>query len=105
MTLDQVIKELQLHIENPDLNELIKDKMTEAWRIGMRNETDNWLPLYKKMEFTMQKISKEERNKIIDSHVWVEDQGENDDKCLRCEAFYSDQYRLPTYCTEGRKLK
>lgn len=93
-----LIKELQMHINNPELDEVIKDKMTDVWRATLQESDSKWGKRWTEIAKSMEKLSPEEKERMYESHKWIWSEMENDDKCVKCHEALISYQLMPTYC-------
>ena len=98
--IEQIIKEIQLHIDNEEFNEMIAEKVWDVWRYTRNKESHEWVE--RQIAYTKnlkRYLSPEEKKKMEDSHVFqVTNDGYEHEECIRCGM---DENRIsdwPQYC-------
>lgn len=104
--LEQLTKELQALIDNPDLSKIIEDKMWFAWDDG-KNQAYRQQREYQK-EYNRRlnaSLTKEEKERMEDSHGWgFRDGDETDEYCFRCGLDLFVWMECPQYCEPREQI-
>ena len=102
--IEQLTKELQALVGNAELDEIISQKMSDAYFDGeneaIRRNTERWDAFGK---IQRERLTKEEKDRMIKTHHFDTDPEWSDaDKCVWCELEYDDFQKCPQYCEHVR---
>ncbi len=98
--LDQRIKELQALINNPEFNEIIREKLTDVW-----HDTEN--EAYREMNERQKEyerrlnasLTPEEKKRMDNSHLWrFIDSHSEEEGCAICFIDQFTYWHCPQYC-------
>ena len=100
---DQLIKELQMLINNTELNEIIEEKMMDMWRDANSNATNTYILYQKDFNYRQRSgLTSEEIERMGKSHLWQDDEygtciitNKDYNECSVDESTFSD---CPQYC-------
>jgi len=94
---EQLVKELQALIDKPEMNEIIEQKMGDAWFEGRNESSREWV---EKQEVIFKRLKEglpdEIKEAMVKSHIWVDREYESE--CARCGIDDNDVYERPNYC-------
>jgi len=94
---EQLVKELQALIDKPEMNEIIEQKMGDAWFEGSSECTHEWVrrqEIFGKRQ--KEGLSEEERKRMDKSHIWQD--GEYETECIKCGLGDNAMFECPQYC-------
>lgn len=102
--LDQLTKELQALVEKPEMNEIIEQKMGDAFHEGRMEATaESYMRWKKAGERQIAGLLPEERKRLENGHVWGDGAYEGDSECMRCGIDYNDMFEFPQFCDPREK--
>lgn len=95
---EQLVKELQALIDKPEMNDIIKKKLEDAWREGENESGTRWVERCNKI-FARQKhhMSEEEKKHMDKTHFFYSGD-ENDPECNYCGISDHEMFDWPQYC-------
>lgn len=98
--IEQLIKELQMLINKPEMNKIIEEKMMDMWRDARNDATQEYIARQEVYEKNLiANLSEEERQRMAKSHHFTQTSDYGDEeKCYKCDMDTLDFERCPQYC-------
>lgn len=100
--LEQIKLELKALVGNPDLNNVIDEKIDDVWRYTRDESDSKWIERERRYcENLKAQLSTEEKEKMEKSHRWSwSDNSDHDSECIVCHLNEHGMYTKPQYCNK-----
>ena len=104
--VEQLIKELQMLVGNPEMDKIIDEKLWDTWRDAHQKADTRWIERINKMYIRLKAhMPEEEKQRMEKTHFFFAGD-EDDPECNYCGISSHEMYDWPQYClTKEEKEK
>lgn len=98
--LEQIKRELKALVGNPELDNIIDEKIDDAWQYSQNKLNSEWYERERRyFENLKTQLSLEEARRMQKSHAWIQDQDESRDReCTFCGLDEQGMSLKPQFC-------
>jgi len=99
--IEQLIKELQMLIANPEMDKIIEEKLWDTWRDAHAEATKVFVERFNRIAKNLKEgLSEEEKKRMEETHFFWEE-----DACHYCGISQYEMYDFPQFCNPKEEKK